>query len=90
MVEQTKEHATGTSFFVRCVTAMLHFHLFALASVATILIVCALRAPPVRARRTGDDLRPSVAAGAAGHHPVDNRGRARELGDTSANHVRRR
>ncbi len=37
MVEQTKQHATGTSFFVRCVTAMQHFHLFALASVATVL-----------------------------------------------------
>lgn len=90
MVEQTKEHAIGTSFFVRCAAAMQHFHLFVLASVATILFVCALRVPPVRARRAGDDLRPSVAAGAAGRHPVDNRGGARELGDESANHVRRR
>jgi len=70
MVEQTTEHATGASSFVRCVSAMQRFHPVAFASVATILTVCALRVPPVRARRAGDDLRPSVAADAAGHHPV--------------------
>lgn len=44
MVEQTSEHATRTSYFVRRVTAMQDFEVFFVSSVATILIVRALLA----------------------------------------------